>query len=150
MNIKKNSAYISKKQIFYLSIPVFFGNLAIPMAGIIDTALMGNLGEIKFLAAASIATSFMTMVICSFGFLRMGTVGIVAQLFGKGDYREIVKTLIRNFLICFVIAIIIILSKPILINCINHFSSKIFETISFILNMAFIFQFYEEWKIKPL
>ena len=86
------STNISKKKIFLLSVPIFFANLAIPFTGIIDTGLMGNLGETKFLAATSIATSVMTMIIWSFGFLRMGTVGIVAQLFGKSDYREIAKT----------------------------------------------------------
>ena len=73
---------ISKKQIFLLSVPIFFSNLAIPLVGIIDTGLMGNLGQTKFLAATSIATSVMTMIIWSFGFFRMGTVGIVAQLYG--------------------------------------------------------------------
>ena len=60
---------------------------------------MGNLGETKYLAATSIATSIMMMIIWSFGFLRMGTVGIVSQLFGKSDYREIVRTLIRNLIL---------------------------------------------------
>ena len=98
MKLAKYSTKFSKKQIILLSIPVFFSNLAIPMVGIVDTGLMGNLGETKYLAATSIATSVMTMVIWSFGFLRMGTVGIVSQAYGRGDYREIVKTLLRNFL----------------------------------------------------
>ena len=88
---------ITRKKIFLLSIPVFFSNLAIPFVGIVDTGLMGNLGDAKYLAATSIATSVMTLIIWSFGFLRMGTVGIVAQLYAKSDYREIAKTLIRNY-----------------------------------------------------
>ena len=80
-----NQSNITKKQIFLLSIPVFFSNLAIPLVGIVDTGLMGNLGDAKYLAATSIATSVMTLIIWSFGFLRMGTVGIVAQLFAKSD-----------------------------------------------------------------
>ena len=84
--------------------------MAIPLVGIVDTGLMGNLGETKYLAATSIATSVMTMVIWSFGFLRMGTVGIVSQAYGRADYREIVKTLLRNFCYRFVDC------------CINHYS----------------------------
>ena len=117
------STNISKKKIFLLSVPIFFANLAIPFTGIIDTGLMGNLGETKFLAATSIATSVMTMIIWSFGFLRMGTVGIVAQLFGKSDYREISKTLLRNFIIAVAIGVIIILFKPIIVNFIRYFFS---------------------------
>ena len=121
MAIKNYPANISRKQIFLLSIPVFFSNLAIPLVGIVDTGLMGNLGNTKFLAATSIATSIMTMIIWSFGFLRMGTVGIVAQLFAKSDYREIVRTLLRNFLLAIIISTVVILFKPVLLNLIKNY-----------------------------
>ena len=123
MIFKSYQSNITRKQIFLLSIPVFFSNLAIPLVGIIDTGLMGNLGETKYLAAASIATSVMTMILWSFGFLRMGTVGMIAQLFGKSDYREIIKTLLRNFLIALMISVIIILLKPIIVNLTKSYFS---------------------------
>jgi len=128
MTVKNYSYNISRKKILLLSIPVFFSNLAIPLTGIIDTGLMGNLGQTKFLAATSIATSVMTMIIWSFGFLRMGTVGIVAQLFGKSDYREISKTLLRNFLISIVIAVVIILFTPTIIGLTENFFLTSTET----------------------
>ena len=128
MNLTKYSVKFSKKKIILLSIPVFFSNLAIPLVGMVDTGLMGNLGETKYLAAASIATSVMTMIIWSFGFLRMGTVGIVAQAFGRGDYREIIKTLLRNFVVAMVIALVIIISKPLINSSIQYFFSTSQET----------------------
>ena len=128
MTAKNYPSNISKKQILLLSIPVFFSNLAIPLIGIVDTGLMGNLGETKFLAATSIATSVMTMIIWSFAFLRMGTVGIVAQLFARSDYREIAKTLSRNFLIAVAVSIIIILFKPIIVGLTENFFSTSTET----------------------
>ena len=128
MKSLKYSLKFSKKQIFLLSIPVFFSNLAIPLVGIVDTGLMGNLGETKYLAATSIATSVMTMIIWSFGFLRMGTVGIVSQALGRGDYNEIVKTLLRNFIIAIGISLIIIISKPLINLSIGHFFKTSLET----------------------
>ena len=128
MKLAKYSTNFSKKQIILLSIPVFFSNLAIPLVGMVDTGLMGNLGETKYLAATSIATSVMTMVIWSFGFLRMGTVGIVSQAYGKGDYREIVKTLLRNFIIAMTIALAIIILKPSIFISIQHFFKTSLET----------------------
>ena len=128
MNLIKYSGKFSKKKIILLSIPVFFSNLAIPLVGMVDTGLMGNLGETKYLAATSIATSVMTMIIWSFGFLRMGTVGIVAQAYGRGDYREIVKTLLRNFVIAIVIASTIIILKPLIYNSIQYFFNTSLET----------------------
>ena len=128
MQLTKNLGKFSKKKIIILSIPVFFSNLAIPMVGIVDTGLMGNLGETRYLAAASIATSVMTMIIWSFGFLRMGTVGIVSQAYGRRNYSEIVKTLLRNFLVAMVIALIIIFLKPLINNTIHFFFNTSQET----------------------
>ena len=128
MDLFKSPSKFSKKHLILLSIPVFFSNLAIPLVGIVDTGLMGNLGETKYLAAASIATSVMTMIIWSFGFLRMGTVGIVSQAFGRGDYREIVKTLLRNFIIAIIIAFLIIIFKPLIYFLIQSFFKTSIET----------------------
>ena len=122
MNLFKSPSKFSKKQIFLLSIPVFFSNLAIPLVGIVDTGLMGNLGETKYLAATSIASSVMTMIIVSFGFLRSGTVGIVAQAFGRSDYREIIKTLLRNLIIALIISFVILMFTPL----IKHLIIKLF------------------------
>ena len=121
MNNKSYPANISKLKILSLSIPIFFANLAIPLVGIVDTGLMGNLGQTKFLAATSIATTVITMIVWSFGFLRMGTVGIVSQLYGRSDYREIVITIIRNFLIAMFFAIIIILLRSYILDLIEYF-----------------------------
>ena len=134
MKLSKYSTKFSKKQIILLSIPVFFSNLAIPMVGVVDTGLMGNLGETKYLAATSIATSVMTMVIWSFGFLRMGTVGIVSQAYGRGDYREIVRTLLRNFVIAMLIALVIIILKPLINIFIQYFFNSSTETKNLIIS----------------
>ena len=91
-----NHSYISKSYLFKLSIPIFFSNLAVPLVGIVDTALMGHLSSEVYLAAMSIGTSVITMVFWSFGFLRMGTVGLISQALGKADYRELVQTILRN------------------------------------------------------
>ena len=128
MTSTRYSTKFSKKQIILSSIPVFFSNLAIPLVGVVDTGLMGNLGETKYLAATSISTSVMTMIVWSFGFLRMGTVGIVSQALGRGDYNEIVKTLLRNFIIAIVIGLLIILSKPAIYYSIGFFFKTSIET----------------------
>ena len=128
----KHPANITKLYLFKLSIPIFFSNLAIPLVGIVDTSLMGHLSSSSFLAATSIATSIMTMILWSFGLLRMGTVGLVAQSLGKGDYREIVLITLRNISIACALSILIILMKyPILIMIENYFnmSKETFDLI---------------------
>ena len=112
---------ISKTKIFALSLPIFFSNLSTPLVGIVDTALMGHLDDMAYLAAISIAASVITMMFWSFGFLRMGSVGLVSQLLGKGDYREIVNTIIRYIFISIVLAVTLIVLKDYLIKIIFIF-----------------------------
>ena len=112
---------ISKLYLLKLSIPIFFSNLATPFVGIVDTGLMGHLNNVKFLAASSIATSVITMVFWSFGFLRMGTTGLIAQLLGRGDYREIVLTTIRYLTLAFFIGFIILFLKLPIMMGIKYF-----------------------------
>ena len=113
----------SIKYILKLSIPIFFANLAVPMVGIIDTALMGNLGNLSYLSATSVAANLFSMIFWSFGFLRMGTVGMVSQANGRNDYSEILNIVIRNLLFVAIISIIIILLQNLILNL----SLKIFD-----------------------
>ena len=109
--------------ILKLSIPIFFANLAIPLVGIIDTALMGNLGNLSYLSATSVAANLFSMIFWSFGFLRMGTVGMVSQANGKEDFNEITNIVTRNLLFVLIISIILIIVQ----NYILYISLRVFE-----------------------
>ena len=111
---------ITKWQILRLSIPIFFSNLAIPLVGIVDTILMGHMENEKYLIAVSISATFLSIIFWSFGFLRMGTVGLISQSFGKSDYRELVYIIIRNVIIALFISLLIIISKPLLLNILDQ------------------------------
>ena len=126
------SSNVTKWQIFKLSIPIFFSNLAIPFVGIVDTGLMGHLENEKYLIAVSISSTFLTIILWSFGFLRMGTVGLISQAFGKSDYRELVNIIFRNLLIAIFIASFIIIFKPVILNIVYQIFSISSDTGVFI------------------
>ena len=115
---KSSIAYILK-----ISIPIFFANLAIPLVGIIDTALMGNLGNLSYLSATSVAANLFSMIFWSFGFLRMGTVGMVSQALGQNNYKEILNIILRNLFFVLIISILIIFLQYFILNL----SLQIFE-----------------------
>ena len=115
---KSSIAYILK-----LSIPIFFANLAIPLVGIIDTALMGNIGNLSYLSATSVAANLFSMIFWSFGFLRMGTVGMVSQALGQNNYQEILNIILRNLFFVLIISIFIIFLQYFILNL----SLQIFE-----------------------
>ena len=122
------SSNTSKLYLFKLSIPIFFSNIAIPFAGLVDTALMGHLSNVKFLAAISIAASVITMIFWSFGFLRMGTVGLVAQALGRKKYDEIALVFVRNLILAGFIGLVIIFLKGPILFLIEHFFKTSEET----------------------
>tara|TARA_B110000967_G_C18835365_1_gene536386 strand:+ start:277 stop:1593 length:1317 start_codon:yes stop_codon:yes gene_type:complete len=123
-----DTSNFSKAYLFKLSIPIFFSNIAIPLVGLIDTGLMGHLSSGRFLAAISVATSVITMIFWSFGFLRMGTVGLISQSLGNKDWNEIILIFIRNLILALFIGLFLILLKSPVLFLIEHFFKTSQET----------------------
>jgi MATE family multidrug resistance protein len=95
---------------------------------------MGHLDNAKYLAAISIATSIITMIFWSFGFLRMGIVGTVAQALGRKDYNEIIQALARNLILAFLIGLILIMFKDSILFLVKYFFKTSEETFTLINN----------------
>lgn len=86
----------------------------VPLASLVDTAFLGHLTEISYLAGVAIATVLFNYIYWTFGFLRMGTTGLTAQARGRESTEEVVLILLRNCAIALAIGIIIlILQYPI-------------------------------------
>ena len=105
------SSSSSIKNIIKLSMPIFFANLVIPLVAIVDTGLMGNLNNASYLTATSIASSIFSLIFWSFGFLRMGTVGMVAQAHGSNQFDKIVNLVLRNIIFVIIISLLLVLFK---------------------------------------
>ncbi len=71
-------------------------NLTEPLASLVDTALLGHLPDIRFLAGVALASILFEYVYWTFGFLRMGTTGTTAQAVGAGDRAEVFRVLYRG------------------------------------------------------
>ena len=116
------SSRSSINNILKLSLPIFFANLVIPLVAIVDTGLMGNLDNASYLTATSIAASVFSLIFWSFGFLRMGTVGLVAQAHGSEKYEEIVNLIFRNIsFVIFISLLLILCQKHIFIIALSIF-----------------------------
>lgn len=79
--------------------PIILANAAVPMLGLVDTAVMGHFGTTADLGALALGALLFNFVYWSFGFLRMGTTGFVAQAAGAGDEPEVRATLARGMLL---------------------------------------------------
>ncbi len=103
-----------QKEILRLAIPNIISNLSIPLLSSVDAILMGHLSEPYFIGAVAVGGIIFNFIYWSFGFLRMGTTGLVAQAYGKKDNKEILSVLYRALLTAIIIGIIIILVQSLI------------------------------------
>jgi MATE family multidrug resistance protein len=86
-------------------------SVTVPLAGFVDTAFLGHLGEIRFLAGVALASILFDYVYWTFGFLRMGTTGTTAQAVGEGDPAAVYLTLYRGLFLGLVIGSVLVLAQ---------------------------------------
>lgn len=103
------------RQILRLAIPNILSNLSVPLLGAVDTAVIGHLDKVYYLGAIAVGSIVFDFIFWGFGFLRMGTTGLVAQAFGAGDERESRRILLRVLIVAVSASIFILLLQwPIL------------------------------------
>ncbi|MBT9311052.1 MATE family efflux transporter [Leptothoe kymatousa] len=92
-----------------LAIANIVSNLMVPLAGLIDTAFLGHLDDIQHLAGVALATVLFNFIYWSFGFLRMGTTGLMAQAAGRGDITEQCRVGLRGLMVACALGLAILL-----------------------------------------
>ncbi|MEI7596379.1 MAG: MATE family efflux transporter [Bacteroidota bacterium] len=97
------------KRILKLAIPNIISNVSIPLLGLIDIAILGHLKSEVYLGAVAIGVVLFNFIFMSLGFLRMGTSGTTAQLFGAKKFIQINDNLIRGIGIGSLIGLLLIL-----------------------------------------
>ncbi len=71
----------------------------VPLAGLIDTAFLGHLSDVRYLNGVALASIIFNVIYWGFNFFRMGTTGPVAQAVGRQDATDIWLILCRNSLL---------------------------------------------------
>ncbi len=103
------------RQILRLALPNIVTNITVPLLGMVDLAIVGRLGDTKYIGAIAIATMIFSMIYWLFGFLRMGTSGFTAQAYGAGDIKGAADILLRSLLVGLSVALcLIVLQQPII------------------------------------
>jgi len=104
----------SYSQLLAMAWPFIVANASVPLLGVVDTAVIGNTGSVIDLGAIALGALIFSFVYWSFGFLRMGTTGFVAQAKGAGDTEEVRAIFGRAGLIALVVGIsLLLLQLPI-------------------------------------
>ncbi len=75
-------------RVWALAWPLILSNLTVPLVGAADTAVVGHLDDPAFIGGVALGTLVFNYVYWAFGFLRMGTTGLVSQAVGARNPDE--------------------------------------------------------------
>lgn len=100
--------FMMKKEFFQLSIPNILTNLTVPLVSLVDVALMGRMPSVDYIIAIGLVTTLFNLIYFTFGFLRMGTTGLVSQAFGREDKGAMKILLVRGAIVSFGISLLLI------------------------------------------
>lgn len=90
---------ITRRSVIRQAWPLILANCSVPLLGLADTAVLGNVGTLYDLGAIALGALIFSFVYWGFGFLRMGTTGFVAQADGAGDSAEVRAVVFRSLLL---------------------------------------------------
>jgi len=90
---------LTHRRVLAIALPIVLSNATVPILGVVDTGVVGQLGEAAPIGAVGIGAIILSAVYWIFGFLRMGTTGLTSQASGAGDLGEVDALLSRALLI---------------------------------------------------
>lgn len=98
------------KDILKLAVPSILANITVPLVGMVDIAVAGHLdtNAATMIGGIAIGSMLFDLLYWNFGFLRVGTGGLAAQAFGKGDRAECARILTRAVGISLACALLLI------------------------------------------
>ena len=104
---------ITHKRVVRIAFPIVLSNVTVPILGLVDTGVIGQLGSAAMIGAVGIGAIILSSVYWIFGFLRMGTTGLTSQAFGAGKHGEVAAMLTRALIIGLVGGLaVIVLQTP--------------------------------------
>ncbi len=94
--------------------PLILANITVPLLGLVDAAVLGHLDSAIYLGAVAIGANIFTFIFWGFGFLRMGTTGLVAQAFGKNEPLQLIFS--QALLLAIGIGLVLIITQSYLFH----------------------------------
>ncbi|HSG04261.1 MAG TPA: MATE family efflux transporter [Marinobacterium sp.] len=97
------------RRVWTLAWPMMLSNITVPLVGLVDSAVVGHLEDPRHLGAVAVGATLFTSIYWAFGFLRMGTTGLVAQAVGRDDNRANRTLLLQGGIFALTLALLMLL-----------------------------------------
>lgn len=99
------------RQILALALPAIISNITVPLLGLCDTAVAGHLPEVAAIGAISVGSMMINVFCWLFGFLRMGTTGLVAQAYGARNRGRCLGILRKSLVAACVVGVLVLVAQ---------------------------------------
>ena len=96
------------REVVRLAVPSILANITVPLVGIVDTAIAGHLGDAALIGGIAIGTMLFDLLYWNMGFLRVGTGGITAQAYGRGDMKASIGTFSQGIATSLIVSLIVL------------------------------------------
>ncbi|MCD7059071.1 MATE family efflux transporter [Pelagibacterium xiamenense] len=105
---------VRNKDVWAIALPASLAFITEPVAGVVDTAVIGQLGDAGLLGGLALGTVAFSVIFALAFFLRFGTAGLVAQAVGAHDPKDGLLHLARAMLVAVVLGLALLaLSVPV-------------------------------------
>ncbi|NNE87149.1 MAG: MATE family efflux transporter [Silicimonas sp.] len=105
---------ITHRRILAIALPIVLSNATVPLLGVVDTGVIGQLGDPVPIGAVGIGAVIISAIYWIFGFLRMGTTGMTSQALGAEDQGEADALLSRALIIGVACGLAVIVLQPLI------------------------------------
>jgi MATE family multidrug resistance protein len=100
--------HVTHRAVVRLAVPMTLAYLTVPLIGVIDTVVVGQLGVAALIGGIAVGAIILDILFTTFNFLRSGTTGLTAQAVGAADNEEIVAVLLRAMIVAGASAAVIV------------------------------------------
>ncbi|UCF04645.1 MAG: MATE family efflux transporter [bacterium] len=97
------------REIIHLAYPVIVGMISHTVLNLVDTAMVGRLGDVA-LGAVGLGSFFVMVTVLIFGSLGVGTQAITARRLGENRTEEFVRIAFNAFLLSCIVGIVVSLA----------------------------------------
>jgi len=103
------------KTIIAIALPAILANSSAPLVGLVDTWAIGHLPDPAYLAAIGLGSVIFNFIFWAFGFLRMGTTGIIAQAHGRDDMESLIAGIWRSIALALALGAVLLLLQDLIL-----------------------------------
>lgn len=103
------------RKVFLIALPMMVSNIAAPLLGLVDTAIIGHLPEAIYLSAVATGAMVISFLYLLAIFWRMSTTGLMAQAFGAKSLVNQRTVLLQAASLAAVLGVLMIMLQPVVV-----------------------------------